>query len=167
MEKGFKKRKVSASLLNLKDVLGRDILNVILKKLDRLDWKMVWVAHNPEKAKDLKKSCTLFNECAIKGYLKLLKWLHKNGCSSKNVVDFAAENGHLKIVKWLSKKEFDWSNLTCCYAAYGGHLEVLKWLRNNGCPWDKWMCVYAARGGQLEILKWLRANGCPSPIIFL
>src|ERR1700722_13438790 len=51
------------------------------------------------------------HEIAACGYLNVLQWAWKSGCS------LDAE--------------------TCSSAAFGGHLSILMWLRDNDCPWDE------------------------------
>ena len=53
----------------------------------------------------------------------------------------AAENGDLKLLKWLHENGCPWDSSTCASAAKKGNLELLKWLRQNGCPWDSSTCL--------------------------
>ena len=99
---------------------------------------------------------------ANKGYLKILKYLHKNNVMI-NGIDCSLQavgNGHLHILKWLEKKKFPFCWMCCQQAAFDGHFEILKWLRKKNKPWYK-TCPSAAYGGHLEILQWAKDNGCP------
>jgi hypothetical protein len=95
-------------------------------------------------------------------HLKVLQWLHANGCPwDSKTCAVAAGGGHLEILQWLHANGCPWYELTCSYAARNGHLEILQWAHANGCPWDERTCTCAAGGGHLEVLQWARANGCP------
>ncbi len=59
-------------------------------------------------------NCKDMKEAAIKGHLKCLKFLHKNGC--------------------------EWGVGVCKNAAENGHLECLKYAHENGCPIDTEKC---------------------------
>ena len=61
-------------------------------------------------------------------------------------------NGRLKILKWLHANGCPWDEQTCTEAAGAGHLECLKWLHTNECPWNEETCAGAAFG-HLECLK--------------
>ena len=108
-----------------------------------------------------------FDELARKGYLEIIKLLHKKGRLiglSKNEMDWAAGNGHLQVVKWLDANVNVKINEGCTtkamdLAAKNGHLKVVKWLhsnRNEGCT--KAAVDYAAANGHFEIVKWLLNN---------
>ena len=97
------------------------------------------------------------------GYLPLLKWAVKSGCScddSRFLCECAAFKGHLEVLKWLMDNGGVCTKNTFSWAAYGGHLHVLQWLLQTGYRWDETTCSEAARGGHLEVLKWARANEC-------
>jgi hypothetical protein len=65
------------SILNLGNYIPqRDVIKMILKKLDRIDWKLVWAAHDEKKRKKLIKSNIFFEHCMAEGRLKIVKWLY-------------------------------------------------------------------------------------------
>ncbi len=84
--------------------------------------------------------------------------LECNNC--KNTIDSAIK-GHLKCLKFLHKNGCEWSEGVCSESSKYGHLECLKYAHENGCKWNEWTCMEAARKGHFECLKYACDNKCP------
>ena len=113
--------------------MPREIYDYVIKNKPNLSDFKDFFFEELTLLKETKKD-KLINECANKGYLNLMKYLHENGCS--------------------------WDLLTCSYAASRGHLDCLKYAHENGCSWDSTTCSSAALYGHLDCLKYLHENGC-------
>jgi hypothetical protein len=157
------------SILNLNRwIFQREIIRLILGKLNRVDWKMMWAAHNKKREQQLITDDKFFGECLAEGCLEVVKWLYAKNPRSmiKKAHKCAAVGGHLHIIKWLKEREFMWYRVNLCeLSALHGHLEMLKWAYNDGCSIDWYTYRAAAAYGHLEILKWLvEKYGTPSKI---
>ena len=94
--------------------------------------------------------------------LRLVKYLHKNGCPwNEYSCTYASLYGYLEVLKYLHENGCLWDSRSCSAASDSGHLDILKYLHENGCPWDEWSCSAASESGHLEVLKYLHENGCP------
>ena len=145
----------------------KDVRKLVWKLLSINDKFMIRCAHY-RKRKPVFYSF-FYHDCALKGYLNLLKWAQTQLKGKYNpnervwnewICASATAGGNLDVLKWCRANGFRWDSWTCDFAALGGHLEMLKWARENGCEWDSWTCAYAAKGGHLHVLKWARENGC-------
>jgi len=136
---------------NIEELLPPELLELILRHVDRLSWvscewvcrrwkaildTLLWTKEeHSQRQLHTQPACQYICEVASRGWLSVLQWARANGCP--------------------------WDEMTCASAAEGGHLDVLQWARANGCPWDVMTCANAAGGGHLEVLQWARTNGCP------
>ncbi len=76
--------------------------------------------------------CIYSSEAALKGHVKCLKKLHKNGCKwNADTCANAALNGHLDCLKYAHKNGYEWGSRTCANAAFYGHLDCLKYALEN------------------------------------
>jgi len=73
----------------------------------------------------------------------------------------AAYHGHLKVLQWLHANGCEWDSVTCSAAAGSGHLDILKWAREQGCPWDDYTTLKAAKYLQWHVFEWAVSNGAP------
>jgi hypothetical protein len=83
MERKRKRRKTTsrANVLNLRDFIPQvDIIKMILRKLDKLNWQMIWIAHNSKNKNLIPQTFIFACSCAEKGYSNLLKWALENEC---------------------------------------------------------------------------------------
>ncbi|CAI5738929.1 unnamed protein product [Peronospora destructor] len=97
------------------------------------------------------------------GYLDIVQWLtayRPNVKISTHAMDAAALRGHLKVVKWLHKNRGEGCSVHAMNsAAAGGHIDVVQWLHKNrteGCTTEA--IDTAAAGGHLATVQWLWAN---------
>ena len=127
------------------DELSHEIYDYVIKhKPDLSDFKDFFF----EELTSLKKTKTdkLMNECAKKGYLNLMKYLHENGCSwYSDTCSWAALNGNLDCLKYAHENGCNWNSSTCYWAAVNGHLDCLKYTIENGCQYDKQECMNSAK----------------------
>jgi hypothetical protein len=97
------------------------------------------------------------------GHLKLLKWLHEQGCPwNSNTFQFAAYFGNLEMLEWLYQMKCPWGTMTFSQAAESEDLNLLKWLYERKCPWDGLTFSIAVSSGNLEMVEWLHEQKCPS-----
>lgn len=156
------------SVLNLgRQIPQRDVVRMILGKLNHVDQKLIWAAHNKNKEQQLITDDKFFEECLTEGYLEVVKWLYAKNPRHmiKEAHKYAAIGGHIHIIEWLKERGFMWYRVELCILSVDyGHFEMLKWAFSNGCHCD--YCVYeaAAAGGHLEILKWLMEKCGPLTI---
>ena len=80
---------------------------------------------------------------------------------SKTACRHAASFGHLKLLKWLHEQGCPWDFRTFISAAQFGNIEMMEWLYQKKCPWNELTFSSAARSGNLDILKWLHERNCP------
>jgi hypothetical protein len=76
----------------------------------------------------------VFDFCAEKGYLHVLKWLHKNyqKIGTKKAMELASKNGHLKVVEWLFENTFNFcAKCSAQLAEKAGHLHIIEWFQKN------------------------------------
>jgi hypothetical protein len=52
------------------------------------------------------------------------------------MVNYAVGIGCLRVVKWLHQNGCPWDVSTTIVAAEYSRWEVVQWLLENGCPWD-------------------------------
>lgn len=76
-------------------------------------------------------------------------------------IDYAAKKGYLEVLKWLHKNDYDFDKRTYWFAASKGQLEVVRWLRSIGCQWTKNTYLIAKQKQHLDVVQWLEENGCP------
>jgi hypothetical protein len=100
------------------------------------------------------------------GHLKLLQWLHKQGCpwncrTRSDEVPRKDDATEEPSMKQFRLAPFPWSEQTCCNAAKFGHFKLLKWLREQGCRWSHRTFSDAATFGNIEMLEWLYQMKCP------
>ena len=102
---------------------------------------------------------TLFPNHALRSLRSILEWAVRNDCGiNEDTCRAAAEGGHLRVLQWLHAEGCPW-NWTACRGAQGGYDELLRWAAEEGCPWRA-SYMFAAAAGQLEVLKWAKARGC-------
>ncbi len=102
---------------------------------------------------------------ALGGHISVLEWCAKNNYSLYIATHYAIQGGHLHILKWLQSNNIKFNvidNSLCNCAADNGHLEILKFLRGIGCPWNDTTYLYALDNGNKELVKWMEENGCPT-----
>ena len=92
------------------------------------------------------------NLSAQKGFLDILIYFFEVQTNAI-LFNIASQYGQLKILKYLHENGCPWTSLTCSLAAGNGHLNCLKYLHENGCPWDLSTCNYASFNGHLNCLK--------------
>ena len=141
------------------------------------------------KKKNPKRKITEINESAYKGYLNLIKYLHRKGQTWDMYAYLnAIIGGNLEVLKYLSQNgipfidpndDIDYDNFynsryrcldydddemydehMCFYAAAYGHLDILKFLHKNKVEWSEWVSTAASKYNNLECLIYLRENGC-------
>lgn len=98
------------------------------------------------------------------GNLKLAKWLHQNGVSTRgqHVTQFAVRSGKLKVLKWALTHGCPLGPCVSEEAARTENWDLLKWLRTKKhCPVGNHECLCIIKSGNLPMLKWARENGYP------
>lgn len=111
-------------------------------------------AYRPE----TKISTRVMDAAALRGHLKVVKWLHENrseGCSV-HAMDSAAASGHLNVVQWLHENRVEGCTTGAIdTAAAGGHLRTVQWLwanRTEGCTTVA--VDFATYNGHVSVVKW-------------
>ena len=123
-------------------------------------------------------------DCAKKGKLAFLQWVHSNAAllASKMLPDAkrglfwdpampadkymagAAAGGHMHILQWAMESLKPWGPhlLEIAHAAaLHGQLRILKWAHSRGSFESARLCSKAAIGGHLDCLQWAHENGYP------
>lgn len=106
----------------------------------------------------------------MRGHHDILPWLYLGRGIELEASYFlcAAAGGHLKVLQWLHANGCPHHERTCEVAVKNRHYEVLRWAYDNGCPWSTSVCTELAEHGQLDLLKWVRFEGCPwNDIVYL
>lgn len=99
---------------------------------------------------------------AQKDDLRILQWLHENGCPwNESICHNAVLHGRLEILKFAYENGLSFDDWTRYFAAQNGELEILKWMHEYCNVLCDEICIYAAIGGHLETLQWLHENGAP------
>ena len=75
--------------------------------------------------------------------------------------NYAALRGSVRLLKWMRENNLAWNSNTCSAAASKGHLPALQYLHENGCPWDERTCYYAAQREYWDCLQYAVDNKCP------
>lgn len=139
--------------------IHKDVESLILRKLNRLDMFMLYKACFPNSTQI---SEDLPAYAAKLGYLKLLKWLRKQGCVlDMSVTENAVQSGNLKLLDWLRSEKCPFESCLCSTtAARYGHIMTLEWLRTNGYIVHINCAVKSAIVGNcLPALEWCVGNG--------
>ena len=91
------------------------------------------------------------------GHVRVLEWLHKNGCEFPVATAAAAgEQGQLAALEWLHAHRKPMNRDVCLRAAQRGHVHVLEFaVCTARLPVNRYTCRFAAYGGQLATLRWL------------
>jgi GTP-binding nuclear protein Ran len=111
---------------------------------------------------------------ALNQNLKIMNYLHKNGCEwSPRVTSTAADQGSLECLRYAHKNGCTWYSNTINNAARSrpynlsynsdrkyDHIGCLKYAVDNGCPFDQNSFKIAIRK-DLTALKYLYKKGCP------
>jgi len=66
----------------------------------------------------------------------------------------------LKVLQWLHENGCPWNSWAYMNPTKYGRIDIVKWLHENECSWDWWACVFASDHNQTEILKYLFRNRC-------
>ena len=82
-------------------------------------------------------------------------------CSGQDQTTFFAHKGYLKCLKYAHKNGCPWNKLTCTNAALSGHIDCLQYAHESGCPWDYQTCENAAKYEHLDCLRYAHEHGCP------
>lgn len=121
------------SLLNLGDWIPQSDVRKLIwwNYLDKLDRKMVWIAHGSNKKMTIQEHYDILVECAKRGYLGLFIWIDKN----KNV--YWTDLLLLVLSNPLTGTET--SHMIACYdlfydfAIKTKHSDIMEWVAKNGC----------------------------------
>jgi hypothetical protein len=143
--------RIPKSTLNLNlYIQQRDVRNMIWRKLSPVDWKLVLAAHSRQTEEKLIEDEDFWIECAIAGYLNVLKWIFKKldtpsyrrrndgfgplESRGKPLLDIAFEKGHLHISQWMNETIpdmiFDIEPIR--RAVDNNHSHVVEWLIDIG-----------------------------------
>ena len=132
-----------AAYLNNKEVLEWGIKNNLLNILDECD-EIIYGAvlgnhisilenYKSELKEDLDIQLIACAKAATNGRLKVLIWLHKNGCQM--------------------------NYMTTSTACFHNHLDILQWAVSQGCQWSPSDCLDGARArGYSDMEKWILDN---------
>lgn len=91
---------VGPNILNLKQWIPQnDVIKLILKRLNKVDWKLVWAAHNKRHEQELIQNNEFWWLCVHEGYLKVLMWGDGLGvqCFRSTILDIAAQKGYIEM----------------------------------------------------------------------
>jgi hypothetical protein len=149
------------SILNLRRwIPQKDVIKLILMYLNKVDWKLVWAAHNKKYEKYLELHFHFWDLCAFYGYLDLIKWGVQTGKAkiSAAFFDYAAQSGHLKILEWgLCQNLTYWPDYRTIFIAIGhGHTEFVKWFceqKPNCIPALYDLILEAQTYGRIKLLN--------------
>lgn len=165
---------IDPNVLNLKQwIPQKDVIRLILMYLNKVDWKLVWAAHNKKYEKRLREHDWFWLQCALHGYLDLILWgiNHKayhftnsgSTCLGHDLVKNAAKGGHLHILKWVWHQHivpsFEITESIAMTAIEYGHVDCVEWFVNqtNLLEVKQWFfyCKAAQRSsiGVMELLK--------------
>lgn len=144
----------------------------------RFPWNSMWcnavvgLPNNIDEIKYLFRSC-FFNKNHVRmffsiGYennnknkIKLLRWLHDNGCPwDYRFLEYAIYNEQSTIIQWALDNDCPLHAKICNAAVYMNNKTLLEKLRGYGCPWSESTTYQAAKQNNIEILNWLVDNGC-------
>ena len=123
-------------------------------------------------------------DCAKKGNLPFLQWVHSNAALLASKMDPAANRGlfwdpAMPADKYMAGPQRGGTCTSCSgpvdtlkpqgphllrmafAAAEYGHLDILKWARSRGSFGSAQLCSKAATGGHLDCLQWAHENGYP------
>jgi len=101
-------------------------------------------------------------KAVMSGDVKVLECLRRLHCPqhrAPHACATAAAKGFLDVLKWLHRKKFRWDASVCSSAALWGHFDVLKWASERGCPIEGTTVHNAARRNNIEMLQWLYDRG--------
>ena len=74
----------------------------------------------------------------------------------------AVTYGSLKVLTWMHENGCPWDEDATEQAAMDDNLEILTWLHENGCPISEGACFEAVDNIAWECLKYLVDNKCPN-----
>lgn len=133
--------------------------------LNKVDWKLVWAAHNKRYEKYFELHFHFWDLCAFYGYLDLIKWGVQTGKAkiSAAFFDYAARGGHLTILKWGLRQNLTYKpdHRTILVAIEHGHHELVIWyLKLKGEYVDNYHDLYSEARTYLyfKAAKWLEVN---------
>jgi hypothetical protein len=166
---------IGPSVLNLRRwIPQKDVIRLILKRLNKADWELVWAAHNKEYEEKLVRDRGFRKACARYGYLELVVW--KNPAPNIDYfIDILKETlkyGQTHVLEWVLKTSQSlhkcWFNsraedLLLKKAAKHGNIAALQlWneyfvKRIGRCGTG--LYHIAAEHGHLNVLQWMVLNG--------
>lgn len=105
---------------------------------------------------------TMFSHGAIRGSLRICKWLLKQSCpiDTKSFLLATCEYGHLRLLKWAVnvKKMKSLTTNHFHVAMIRKHYHVAKWLISQRCPIDDNSCCVIIASRDVEILNELKSH---------
>ena len=118
------------------------------------------------------KNHALINECIVRGYMGILKYLFDKGYRCPNdSCSLAAANNQIKVLKFLHEHGYELNEHVCAFAAAVGSYECLKYARDNKCPWDDFTTrnsclaffgyIQTSEEEYLKCLKYAIEHECP------
>jgi hypothetical protein len=136
---------IGPNVLNLKErIPQKDVIRLILKRLNQTDWHLVRAAHNKKYEKRLREHDWFWLQCALHGYLDLILWginhkaYHLTDAGSTHLegrlLNNAAKGGHLHILKWSLYQQSLQLVLGVSVALTAieyGHVECVEWFINH------------------------------------
>lgn len=161
---------IGPSVLNLRRwIFQKDVIRLILKRLNKADWELVWAAHNKRYEQQLLADASgcFLKECMKQGYLNLLlTWKKIDLKDISWYLKYAAQGGHLYIVQWSVNNSIDFDPLTFMFeAVVYGHVHIMKWLLDNvtSCSLTDEYYFYALQGGHINVMEFLKQHDVPVP----
>lgn len=175
---------IDPNVLNLKQwIPQKDVIRLILMYLNKVDWKLVWAAHNKKYEKRLREHDWFWLQCALHGYLDLILWginhkaYHFTPSGSTflegRLLNNAAKGGHLHILKWslyqqsvpCLKLKMDTGEISVALTAMEyGHVECVEWFINHtNLLESKHWSFYskAARRSSIGVMELLKKHNVP------
>jgi hypothetical protein len=100
------------------------------------------------------------NQIAMKGNLKVLKWLKEQRVLPDQWgADYAIQKRRSEVIKWMIEQGVLPSEASVNWIAEGGDLNLLIWLKEHGILPNQHGANLVAVQGHLEILIWLKEQG--------
>jgi hypothetical protein len=175
---------IGPNILNLKQwIPQKDVIRLILKRLNQADWHIVWAAHSKKYEKRLREHDWFWLQCALYGYLDLILWginlnaYHFTPCGSSflegKLLNNAAKGGHLHILKWSLyqqsvprlKLKINTGEISVPMTAMEyGHVECVEWFINhtNFFGTKHWMFYSkAAQRSSIDVMELLKKHKVP------
>jgi hypothetical protein len=137
--------------------LPKDLCTLLYSLFDELDRNMLQAAHQINKRTEFPNGIGIARQCAMKGYVGLLQWLHANyhydtHCDTM-IQRTAIRHGQLTVLQWTHSRTRELTQSDMALAAEYKHYPVFKWIQDNGCRFNECICQPAIKGGNLDIME--------------